>query len=109
MMTRWRFKRLAVLVVPALILLGIRDTGAQVSGQANKQLEANKRTVRQLFEAVWNEANFVGLELLWAAQVPFHFRGQADLVGPRVSGLRWRVGGGLSRFSFRRRRPCRGR
>ena len=50
------------------------------------QLNANKQVIRQLFESVWNEGEFSGVENVWAQDVLFHFRGEQFPVSP--GGLR---------------------
>jgi predicted ester cyclase len=52
--------------------------------------------VRHLFDAVWNEARFDGLDTLWAPEAPFHFRGRAPSVGP--GQLRDQVAGWRTAF-----------
>lgn len=95
-MTNWRFKWFLIIVFITPLVFGCRTTDMLVPDLNSTQLEANKRTVRQLFESVWNEAKFVGLDQLWVQKVPFHFRGQAHTVGPE--GVRNQVESWRSAF-----------
>jgi predicted ester cyclase len=63
-------------LVNAVILIGIQATDGQISKSDSEQLATNKQNVRLLFETVWNETHFVGLEKIWSSVVVFHFRGR---------------------------------
>lgn len=41
-----------------------------------------KKTISYIFEVVWNDADFSGLDDIWSEDVDFHFRGSSSLVGP---------------------------
>ena len=60
-MINWRYGGAFVLVL-AVFLIGIRSTDGQISKSGSEQLEANKQVVRHLFENVWNDTDFVGIE-----------------------------------------------
>jgi len=74
---------LLVCLIKTLILGGCQTNTMQLPSRSIEQLEDNKQVVRQIFESVWNEANFDGIEKLWVPNVIFHFRGLADSVGPK--------------------------
>ncbi len=80
-MINWRYGGAFVLVF-AVFLIGIRSTDGQNPKSDNEQLEANKQVVRHLFETVWNDTNFVGVEEIWTPDVLLHFRGSTITLGP---------------------------
>jgi len=72
----------AFLLVFTVFLVDIRPSDGQVSKLDREQLTANKQVVRNLFETVWNDTNFIGVEEMWGPDVLFHFRGSTNTLGP---------------------------
>ena len=80
-MINWRYGGTFLLVL-AVFLFGIPSTDGQISKSSSEQLEANKQLVRHLFETVWNDRDFVGVEKMWGPDVLFHFRQSTSSLGP---------------------------
>lgn len=81
------------MLLRALTLFGIALLICSAEAAAQTSEPQNKRIVRHIFERVWNDAHFDSLQVIWAADARFHFRGSASPTGPdRVEGIvrRWR-------------------
>lgn len=67
--------------IAALLVFSVAaQAHAQDNGEESDRLDGNKRTVRTLFESVWNEERFDLIDQLWGPDVSFNFRGEAPVV-----------------------------
>lgn len=55
---------------------------AFLADAAEPDTKGLKGIVAYLFEVVWNEADFSGIDTVWSENVLFHFRGSSEVVSP---------------------------
>lgn len=76
------------------VALLVMSAQAQPAEVPEMDLERMKQAVSDLFEIVWNKADFSGLDQVWNAEVDLHFRGSTsniDAEGLASMVTRWRA------------------
>jgi predicted ester cyclase len=63
-----------------LMALLVVTANAQPAEGTEMNQTRMKQVVSDLFEVVWNKAEFSGVDQMWSAEVAFHFRGSTSKV-----------------------------